>query len=428
MKLLFQRPGGTWVVMQQYRDPWLVEQFGKKREISLRTKDKKEAQVLAAPHIMEHNRRLLAAAQRRNRAAKLVNLGFLYPVGRTVLEDGRAVMADERSAWIRYQDGSIREVPNGLQLVSSLDPDEEVGPPLPEAHAPDMAHLVAVAPKAEKKADPDTAIFDAWVEERKPDKYILAEATKAFTIFKSVNDNMLFKDAFRPDAMKLVRALKLIQVKGAPMKNATVNKHLSHMKSMCNIAALNGKLKHNPFARITLDPKEDALVRDPFSEDQMKLVRDNLNTFEPELARLWVLLATTGMRLSEPWDIASEKDELGIRKVRVGTKTDSSDRWIPLPAAYLERYPEMITGPLFSETAKKMGKDLIKAFRALGIKSEKIVNHSLRHRAKDRLRAFGCPEDVQEWICGHDEVTAADGYGKGPPMAALKPWIDKINF
>ena len=75
-----------------------------------------------------------------------------------------------------------------------------------------------------------------------------------------------------------------------------------------------------------------------------------------------------------------------------------------------------------------MGKDLIAAFRGLGIKDEKLVNHSLRHRAKDRLRAFGCPEDVQEWICGHEETTAADGYGKGPPMSVLKPWIDKIGY
>lgn len=78
--------------------------------------------------------------------------------------------------------------------------------------------------------------------------------------------------------------------------------------------------------------------------------------------------------------------------------------------------------------SKTMGKDLIRAFRALGIKDEKIVNHSLRHRAKDRLRAFGCPAETQDWICGHEEVTVSDGYGKGPPMSVLKPWIDLIGY
>ncbi|KQU49919.1 hypothetical protein ASG72_18045 [Bosea sp. Leaf344] len=420
--LIYQR-NGIWTVKLQYTDDWLIEQYGRKREISLRTRNKAEAQMLAIPYVVEHRRRLLAAEQRRKRKATLVNSGFLYPIGRTVLPDGRTVMADEHIAWIKDLDGSMREVRNGVSLVSSYEPDADAGPPLPGIGSPDMAHFVAAAPKPAKKIDPDQVIFDDWVKERKPEKYIFNEAIKAFALFKTVNDNMFFQDAYRPDAMKLVAALQ-----GQGVKNATINKHLSHMKSMCGIAVLNGKLKHNPFARVALDPKEDALVRDPFSEEQMSLVRANLHHFDPEVAKLWTLLATTGMRLSEPWDIQREHLERGIRKVRVGTKTESSDRWIPLPQDFLERYPEKIDGPLFTKSSRTMGKDLLKAFRALGLKDKKLVNHSLRHRAKDRLRAEECPEDIQEWICGHEEITAADGYGKGPPMTVLKPWIDLIGY
>ena len=54
--------------------------------------------------------------------------------------------------------------------------------------------------------------------------------------------------------------------------------------------------------------------------------------------------------------------------------------------------------------------------------------HSLRHRAQDRLRAAGCPEDVRWSILGHEEETVAAGYGEGFPVTLLSRWIDKIGF
>ena len=54
--------------------------------------------------------------------------------------------------------------------------------------------------------------------------------------------------------------------------------------------------------------------------------------------------------------------------------------------------------------------------------------HSLRHRAQDRLRAAGCPEDVRWSILGHEEETVAAGYGVGFPVPLLRKWINKIGF
>jgi hypothetical protein len=53
----------------------------------------------------------------------------------------------------------------------------------------------------------------------------------------------------------------------------------------------------------------------------------------------------------------------------------------------------------------------------LSLHGSKVV-HSLRHRAQDRLRSAGCPEDVRWAILGHEEKTVAKGYGKGFPHAA----------
>jgi hypothetical protein len=63
-----------------------------------------------------------------------------------------------------------------------------------------------------------------------------------------------------------------------------------------------------------------------------------------------------------------------------------------------------------------------------GIVDPRKVLHSLRHRAQDRLRAAGCPEDTRWAILGHEEKTVAAGYGEGFPVPLLKQWIDKIGF
>ena len=63
-----------------------------------------------------------------------------------------------------------------------------------------------------------------------------------------------------------------------------------------------------------------------------------------------------------------------------------------------------------------------------GIVDSRKVVHSLRHRAKDRLRAAGCPWTVQKELLGHDDKTVADDYGLGSPVPLLKKWIDRIGF
>jgi hypothetical protein len=64
----------------------------------------------------------------------------------------------------------------------------------------------------------------------------------------------------------------------------------------------------------------------------------------------------------------------------------------------------------------------------IGIIDKRKVVHSLRHRAQDRLRAAGCPQDVRWELLGHERKTVAEDYGKGSPVPLLKRWIDKIGF
>jgi integrase len=143
---------------------------------------------------------------------------------------------------------------------------------------------------------------------------------------------------------------------------------------------------------------------------------------------LFRLLATTGMRLSEAFEIDSDSKERGCRYVIVGKKTEQSLRRVPLPAGVLPHLPKAIKGPLFQGDARAASKRLTRFLNNCGIADRRKVVHSLRHRAQDRLRAAGCPEDCRWAILGHEEKTVAAGYGEGFPVPLLKQWIDKIGF
>jgi integrase len=201
-----------------------------------------------------------------------------------------------------------------------------------------------------------------------------------------------------------------------------------------NLAIKTRKLKiSNPFSHVSL-PKDDGVEREPLSEAEMALVRDNLRKLSPHDQLLWKWLACTGMRLSEPFEIDRKYEENGVRYVIVGTKTRSSRRRVPIPTELLPA--ERIEGPLFKGNPETVAKRLRYFLKRLKISHDpkagtgnpaKVV-HSLRHRAKDRLRSAHCSKDIQHHILGHDEVTVADGYGTGYPMDVLLPYVDKIGW
>jgi integrase len=184
-------------------------------------------------------------------------------------------------------------------------------------------------------------------------------------------------------------------------------------------------------------PKDkDGIERGPLYDDDMAKVRDHLHQLSEPDQLLWKWLAMTGMRLSEPFEITSELQDNGVRYVIVGTKNAQSRRRVPIPPALFPMLPAKINGRLFPDKSETAAKRLRYFLKRLGISHDSAKGtgdprktvHSLRHRAKDRLRAAQCPLDIQYHILGHEELTVAQGYGHGYPMDVLLPWVEKIGF
>lgn len=414
---LFRRgKSGIWHCRFQYTGV-IAEKLGYREEqISLRTTDRTEAELRAQPHIRTHKMMMLTFRHLLAKTA-VVNPTLEYEPNREhTTPDGQRLIATGDELLFLDDAGKIVDRrPNKPMVQLSIPKD------------PESEDAVKLYPKPVTSTLEDQ-IVEAWIIQRKPNKHIEREARKGWDLWRTVVKGKPIKQCTRDDGRKLVAAL---QEQG--MKSATIGKYLSHMNAATNMAIDEGKLKFNPFSRVA--PKvDDELEREPYTDAHMKIMRDALPSLEADERRLWVLLATTGMRRGEAFSIDREFTEPTIdgqsyiRYDFVGTKSDASERRVPLPQAYLDLYPEPITGPLFPDTPNNTSRRLLRRTRALGITDPRYVVHSLRHRAKDRMRAFDCPEKTQDWLFGHNETTVSDGYGKGPSMSNLKPWIDKIGF
>jgi integrase len=288
----------------------------------------------------------------------------------------------------------------------------------------------ALRPFIKAKASADDSIIDTWLAQRGINKHLAMEATSAWSLFKDLVKNKPLKHCTRNDGRMLVKALL-----DSGNKTQTVAKKVGHLRAAVNLAIDDGKLLFNPFRNVT-PPITDELVRIPLSREDMVLVNAHVHELRLSDQLLWKWLASTGMRLEEPFQVREEFEEDGIRYIVIGTKTDQSKRRVPLPDCVMAMLPDRIMGPVFQDSAETAAKRIRYFLRRLGISHDRRkgtgdprkVIHSLRHRAADRLRAVRCPLEIQHQILGHEVKTVASGYGHGHPVATLKEWIDKISY
>jgi integrase len=415
---LFLRPGSrNWHIRLQAP--------GKRTEKSLGTPDRVQAELLALPLIAEHKAALLAARPRLE-AAWVPK----YPPGLHVGPDGERLFATEREVHHLDADGAvIRCEPNGGpgHRILNLPLGAVIHFGNPTRPINELRRLGPVfdltkmdRPKVPTK-NADDAIFETYLQHANVIGYYEREARAAWALFKSLCDKPL-KHATRDDGRKVVQHFE-----AQGLKSASIRKKIGWLNAAVNLAIKEGRLTFNPFSSI-VPKRDDEEKRLPLDDADMRNVKRNFGRLDKSEQLLFRLLAATGMRLSEAFEINNELKERGVRYVVIGHKTEQSKRRVPLPAGVLPYLPPTIMGPLFHHGSRSASKRLNRFLNDCGIVDPRKVIHSLRHRAQDRLRAAGCPTDVRYELLGHERKTVAAGYGVGHPMPLLKKWIDKIGF
>jgi integrase len=382
-------------------------------EKSLGTPDRVHAEILALPMIAEHKAALLAARPR----VETTWQHKLAP-GLHVSPDGGHIAATERELTHYDSAGAIvRTEPNSVQsvqLVGSPLTLRSVAEAFVKADFGDGRRRLPVK-------DADDGLFETYLKHANVTGYYKREAETAWALFKSLCDKPL-KDATRDDGRKIVQHFE-----AQGLKSASIRKKIGWLNSAVNLAIKEGRLTFNPFSSI-VPKRDDEEKRLPLDDADMRNVKRNFGRLDKSEQLLFRLLAATGMRLSEAFEINSELKERGVRYVVIGHKTEQSKRRVPLPANVLPYLPATIKGPLFHHGPRTASKRLNRFLNDCGIVDPRKVIHSLRHRAQDRLRAAGCPVDIRYELLGHEKKTVAAGYGVGHPMPLLKRWIDKISF
>jgi integrase len=397
---LFLRPGSrNWQIKLQHP--------GGRIEKSLGTPDRAQAEILALPYVQEHKVRLLEA-----RPGIQVQWRHRFTPGQEhIMPGGERIVADDRELIFLNHNGAIvRKEPNGEFAVAI--------PPLREQKA-----IVRREEQRQRSASsPDDALIETYLKHKNITGYYEREARAVWALYRQLTNGKPLKDASRDDGRKLVEYYEKQN-----LKSATIQKKIGWLTAAVNLAIDEAKLKFNPFSSIVPE-RDDKQRRLPLSEADIRTVKQNLNVLDEGDQMLFRMLASTGMRLGEAFEIDGEMKERGCRYIIVGQKTSQSLRRVPLPTALLPFLPRKIEGRLFPGDPRAASKRLNRFLNKIGIRDRRKVVHSLRHRAQDRLRAAGCPQDCRWAILGHEEETVAEGYGEGFPVPMLRRWIDKIGF
>jgi integrase len=386
-------------------------------ERSLGTPDRVQAEILALPMIAEHKVKLLEARPRLETTWQ-----HEYEPGREHIgPDGERIIAADRELIHLDGEGRItRHSPNGgtaYQLVGRKLTLRSVV----EAITGDQSPFNDGVRPRRQEHTADDAIIETYLEHANITGHSERETRAVWELYKQLTDGKPLKDATRDDGRKVVQHFE-----SQGLRSATIQKKITWLNAAVNLAIKESKLTFNPFSSV-VPKRDDKQRRLPLSEADIKNAKRELGQLDESDQLLFRLLAATGMRLSEAFEIHSEMKERGCRYVIIGKKTPQSHRRVPLPAAVLPYLPKVIKGPLFEGGTPAASKRLNKFIRRIGIGDKGKVLHSLRHRAQDRLRAAGCPVDYRWALLGHEEETVAEGYGLGFPVPMLKKWIDKIG-
>jgi integrase len=433
-----EHPSCSHVFKRAGSDNWHVRlrnAEGRRAVESLGTSDAKEAVILALPRIAEHKARLLAARPRLEASwAHRLEPGREHaaPDG-----NGKIVATDRELIHIGHNGGILKIEPNGgpanrlvnMPMGAVIVGDTPTRPLSELRRIGPVINLASLERPAAATKSADDAVLETYLKHANITGHYEREARATWSLYKTLTDSKALKDASRDDGRLLVAHFE-----GEGNKSATITKKIGWLTAAVNLAIKEGKLKFNPFSGV-VPQRDDAQRRLPLSEAEIAECKIKLDKLGDADRLLFRVLATTGMRLSEAFQIDSEGTEGGARFCIVGKKTDQSLRRVPFPADLLPYLPATIKGQLFARigtlkrTSDAASKRLMRFLRDdCSITDPRKVVHSLRHRAKDRSRAVGCPLNVQYELFGHEEKTIAAGYGVGSPVPLLKEWIDRIGF
>ncbi len=207
----------------------------------------------------------------------------------------------------------------------------------------------------------------------------------------------------------------LATVHGRPLRGTTINRELSCLRRLFNLAIQWGKAETNPVRGVKFFREDGGRERILSGEEIERL----LATASPRLRPVIVLALNTGMRLGEIVGLAWEHVDLSQGVLRLTHTKSGKDRWIPMNGLVretLRRLPRSgpyvfggASGYCSVRTAWEGARD-----RA-GLAGVRF--HDLRHTAATQMVLAGVDLATVGEILGHSTIALTMRYTHPTPEA-----------
>lgn len=310
-------------------------------------------------------------------------------------------------------------------------------------------------------------IWQTWsiyVEDRKPPTKTAHEWKRSLEIFEDAMaaepaPPRVVEEITRDHVRQYARFLRARPSgRGGVVSDDTVNKRVSALRSVLEIAVESDWIAKNPASGLTQRSRKTATKtkRLPLLISEIETVQSKMDCKDRDYW-IWVLLRYTGARLGEI--VQLHKDDVkrhhdGTWYIRIHDegdrhlKTASSVRDVPLHAAVMADFLAWVqsrpAGALWPNDWKEVPADgggtrlapspvstskrLNRRLRTAGVTDPRKTLHSLRHAFKDALR-HTCPdEELRDAILGHTgSATVGRRYGEGHYLRRLAEVINRIN-
>ncbi len=397
----------------------------------------------ARAETQEHLKQILACGQ-ADQILPALNQ-FLYLLG--------VDLTGNSEAWRRLQYKFLQTVAEAHNLQIQRDAGEVVWTPPAPTHA-------GLQPASLTTTSLQMLVED-WIrfQPNRPQKTI-DDVKRVIGEFQKIIGRKPAEGITRQDLMTFRDYL----VQDRQHKAKTVEKKITFLSTVFNVAIHNGKMSVNPASRMPL-PKDDSDPRLPYDLDDLKAIFGSpLYTRGERLGRdtceagVWLPLLSLyqGAREEELGQLLTEDvvkvDGIwcllitNVNDTRKRLKNRASRRRLPLHPKVIEagfvRYVNKVAASgsarIFpSLTPDKYGKltsDFSKAYmkytRAeLGITDPNKVFHSLRHSFRDACREADIGEELADALMGHSSRgKTGRHYGKSFSLSKLHEAICRIDY
>lgn len=218
----------------------------------------------------------------------------------------------------------------------------------------------------------------------------------------------------------------------------TANKDIGHVSKMLSTIEMTHQLRLPPvFKQLRLSGEVSAqrAAFDAAFVQEKILAEGALKTLNDEARHLVLLIADTGLRLSEAANLLPEQIRLDhkvphvqIRAAGRRLKTEQSARDMPLVGcalAVMKLHPKGF--PRYRDKAASLSAIVNKTLGANGLlPTDNHSLYSLRHTFEDRLTVVEAPEKIVAELMGHKWIRPK--YGAGPTLEHKHEWLSRIAF